>query len=98
MNSTPAISCQFWTHPNRCAVAGKTVSFGVCRHCLANDLRGEHLTPKLRGLGDLVAKIIRWFLLLLRIHKRTPCRGCQERQNKLNAIVPFNEKNYPKPI
>lgn len=40
---------------------------------------------KLRGLGDVVAKVTRAVGI-------QPCAGCKERQEKLNQAFPFTEK------
>jgi len=42
----------------------------------------------IRGLGDLVAKIIH----VGSFGKIEPCDGCKERQAKLNELVPFHSK------
>ncbi len=40
---------------------------------------------KSRGLGDTVAKAIRWASR----GKIKPCGGCKKRQAKLNKLVPY---------
>lgn len=42
------INCPYWKAISSstggfCTVANKTISEGVCRHCLKNDLKGQHL-------------------------------------------------------
>ena len=37
------IACPNYKHPNRCLIARRTVSAGVCADCLKHDRQGRHL-------------------------------------------------------
>lgn len=84
----PVIDCPQWQAPNRCLVAGVTVSPGVCRHCLEKKLGGEHLKKTqalpVRGMGDIIAAATTAIGI-------KPCGGCKERQAKLNQLFPLNQ-------
>ncbi len=59
--------------------ADPSMIHAVCRGPLSNRIK------MLRGLGDVVA----WLLTLVGIRKKSGC-GCDERQERLNDLFPFN--------
>lgn len=53
------------------------------------------MQTKLKGLGDLIAKILHtgwigWIVLKITGHKE-PCDGCEERRKKFNELVAFKK-------
>jgi len=58
-------------------------SFGVCNACEDNTV------PQPKGLGDTISNVIN----KVSRGKVTPCGGCKKRQNKLNEIFPYKDKN-----
>lgn len=50
--------------------------------------------PKMQGLGDLVALVAQPIAKVIDAAAGTSiqtCSGCQNRQNRLNKIMPFNK-------
>jgi hypothetical protein len=93
-----AMSCKHERHPGHCmlpvlvvARKGTALTDGECAACphfnLAAPVIPYPVSPaKYRGLGDVVAKVLR----LVGIGKRKPCGGCKARQAALNRILPFS--------
>ena len=94
------MSCKHERHPGHCmlpvlviARKGTALTEGECAACPHFNLAPPVIpyeyraSPvKYRGLGDVVAKVLR----LVGIGKRKQCGGCKARQAALNRIVPFS--------
>lgn len=57
-----------------------------CKHCNSNLISATAAEPveqsTMRGLGDAVARFTNFFGV-------KPCAGCKQRQERLNALIPF---------
>jgi len=72
--------CKHWSRAQvqsggMCAKFDRTVSAGVCQHCVDYD-------GPARGVGDAVAKVTKFVGI-------RPCGGCQHRRELLNKAFPF---------
>ena len=83
------IKCKNWLD---CGVSGggccsiekyHRPSEGVCNAC------EDNTDPQPKGLGDTISNVIN----KVSRGKVTPCGGCKKRQNKLNEIFPYKDKN-----
>jgi len=92
----------------RCKRADAYTSFHLCQICKARGykvvktvfdmrdgripntgVRPHEVAPrKSRGLGDTVAKTIH----RVTFGRVKPCKGCKERQRKLNKLLPYKHK------
>ena len=84
------IKCKHWLD---CGVSGggccgiakyDRPSFGVCLK-----ICNKNTDPQPKGLGDTISNVIN----KVSRGKVTPCGGCKKRQNKLNEIFPYKDKN-----
>jgi len=88
------IKCEHW---RACGIDGggccnidkyEQPSFGVCLTICQLNTKPKH-KPRARGFGDTVSRVIK----KLSRGKIKQCGGCKKRQQLLNKLIPYGDKN-----